>query len=423
MATRLQKLQLRQSELRSQIGELLDKENRSDDDRSKLSELTREVRTLEGDLQAALLIEPDPEAGAETRETGKGEDAEGKELDGLLRRASILPYMSEALSGRDVQGVEHEVRAGLLGDSARGGLVPVEMLLDPEMEQRADAATTVAAAARTPGSQASVLQRVFTKSIAAMNRVSMPMVEVGQANFPILATGTSASMVNAGTAKDATAATFTGFSLDPVRLSARYVFRYEDVAKLRNYESVLRRDLTAAMTDAMDDQVVNGDGSAPNVSGFLNELTAPSDPGAVTTWNEWLKAHTDQVDGLNAYRLADLICTIGKESFSYLETLFRTGAQDNGPRASAQEYVSGRIGGGMVSSRIPASTSNIQLGLIAKTSYPGRNAVAPIWRALELIRDPYTRASQGEVALTAIMLWNFKVLRETGWALVKVKTA
>lgn len=403
------------------MGEILDKEDRGDEDRTRLSELSREMRSLEGDLQAALLIEEEPKE--ETRETGKGEDAESKELDSLLQRASILPYFGEAVSGRDVQGVEHEVRAGLLGDEARGGLVPFELLLPDDREERADAATTVAAAARTPGSQASVLQRVFTKSIAAMNRVSMPMVEAGQANFPVLASGTAAGMVNAGTAHDATAATFTGFSLDPVRLSARYVFRYEDVARLRNYESVLRRDLTATMTDAMDNQIINGDGSAPNVNGFLAELTAPSDPAAVTTWNEWLKAHTDQVDGLNAYMLSDLICTIGKASFSYLETLFRTGAQDNGPRASAQEYVMSRIGGGMVSSRIPAPASNIQLGLIAKTSYPGRNAVAPIWRAMELIRDPYTRASQGEVALTAIMLWNFKIIRETGWALVKVRTA
>ena len=64
--------------------------------------------------------------------------------------------MSEAMSGRDCDGVEHEVRAGLLGDGARGGLVPMEMLLDEPEERRADAATTVAAAARTPGSQASV---------------------------------------------------------------------------------------------------------------------------------------------------------------------------------------------------------------------------------------------------------------------------
>ena len=330
--TRVQKLQIRQSELRTEMGALLDKEDRSDEDRTKLSELTREMRALEGDLQAALTIEQEP--ATETRETGIGEDAEGKELDGLLQRASILLYMSEAISGRDCDGVEHEVRAGLLGDAARCGLVPFEMLLDPEMERRADTATTVAAAARTPGSQVSVLQRVFTKSIAAMNKVSMPMVEVGQANFPILSAGTTATMVNAGTAKDATAATFTGFSLDPVRLSARYVFRYEDVAKLRNYESVLRRDLTAAMTDAMDQQVINGDGSAPNASGFLSELTAPSDPTAATTWNEWLKAHTDEVDGLNAYKLSDLIRTIGKASFSYPENVVPHGG--DGQRAARE---------------------------------------------------------------------------------------
>ena len=421
--TRLQKLQLRQSELRTEMGGILDKEDRTDDDKGRLSELSREMRSVESDLQAALLIEDEPATETETRATGEGEDAEAKELDGLLQRASILPYFGEAVSGREVQGVEHELRSGLLGDDARGGLLPVEMLLAEDREQRAEAATTVADAARTPGSQATVLQRVFTRSIAARLMVSMPMVEVGQANFPILQSGTTAAMQAAGDPQDATAATFTGFSLDPVRLSARYVFRIEDVAKLRSYESVLRRDLAATMADSMDAQLVSGDGSAPNVNGFLNELTAPSDPGAATTWNEHLKAHTDEVDGINAFNLSDLRCVIGKASFSYLETLFRTGAQDNGPRASAQEYVMSRIGGGMVSSRIPAPASDIQLGIIAKTSYPGRNAVAPIWRALELIRDPYTGAASGEVALTAVMLWNFKVLREAGWALFKTRTA
>ena len=322
-----------------------------------------------------------------------------------------------------MQGVEHEVRSGLLGDDARGGLVPVELLLPDGREERADAATTVADAARTPGSQASVLQRVFTRSIAANLMVSMPMVEVGQANFPVLSSGTSASNVEAGTAQDAAAATFTGVSLDPVRLSARYLFRYEDVAKLRNYESVLRRDLTATMSDAMDDQIINGNGTAPNVNGFLSELTVPDNPSAVTTWNQYLAAFTGEVDGKNAYALTDLRSTIGKATFGYVETLFRTGATDNGPRASACEYVKSRTGGQVVSSRIPAPGSNIQTGIIAKTSYPGRNAVAPIWRALELIRDLYSGAAKGEVALTAIMLWSFKIVRETGWALFKVKTA
>ena len=79
MSSRLQRLQLRQSDLRVEIGTLLDKEDRTDDDRGKLGELSREMRSLETDLQAAILIEEEP--AQETRETGdKGEDAEGKEL-------------------------------------------------------------------------------------------------------------------------------------------------------------------------------------------------------------------------------------------------------------------------------------------------------------------------------------------------------
>ena len=421
--TRLQKLQLRQSEIRTEMGGILDKDaaERPDDDKTKLDGLTKEARALEGDIQAALLIEDEPKADATSG------DKEKRELAELESRASVLPYLLEAADGRPATGVEHEYRAGILGDGARPGLLPIDILRTDDAEyreeHRVDAATTVDAAALADGSQAQMLRRVFTRSIASRLMVSMPMVPVGSANYPIFTSGHTATQEAAGDAHDATAATFTGFTLDPVRLTGRYLFRIEDVAKLRSYESELRRDLQAEMSNAMDQQVVSGDGSAPNVSGFLTELTAPADPGAASTWNEYLAAFTGEVDGINAFMLSDLRSVIGSASFTYLETLFRTGAQDNGPRASACEYVKSRTGGQMVSSRIPAPASNIQTGIIAKTSYPGRNAVAPIWRGMELIRDPYTGAAKGEVAITAVMLWSFKILREAGWSLFKVRTA
>ena len=40
---------------------------------------------------------------------------------------------------------------------------------------------------------------------------------------------------------------------------------------------------------------------------------------------------------------------------------------------------------------------------------------------MEVIRDPYTGAAHGQVALTAIMLWNFKILRETGFGLFQIQ--
>ena len=41
---------------------------------------------------------------------------------------------------------------------------------------------------------------------------------------------------------------------------------------------------------------------------------------------------------------------------------------------------------------------------ITYASGPRRGMVQPVWRAITLIRDPYTRASEGQVALTAIVL-------------------
>ena len=248
------------------------------------------------------------------------------------------------------------------------------------------------------------------------------MVPVGAANYPIMTGGATASQVAVETRVDSDAATFTGHDLSPLRLSARYRFAIEDTAKLPNFEAALRMDLDSVISDQMDHQIINGNGTAPNVRGFVHELTTVTNPTAVTTWAQHLKDFTDQVDGINAFELMHLRSVITKEAFTYLETLFRTGTTDNGPRESACEYVKSRTASQMVSSRMP-HTANNSTGLIALSSYPGRNAVAPLWRSMEVIRDPYSHAAEGQVALTAIVLWNFKVLREAGWSLFKTRVA
>ena len=171
-------------------------------------------------------------------------------------------------------------------------------------------------------------------------------------------------------------------------------------------------------------QIINGNGTAPNVSGFLHELTAVTRPSAADTFASYLEKFTGAVDGLNAFTLADLRSVMGAASYSHMYAQYR-GANSDLP---AYEAVAGRVGGLSVSSRIPAPTdsgdqANTQRNILAMTSFPGRNAVAPIWRGLELIRDPYTLAGKGQVRLTAAAFWNFKILRETGWALWAARTA
>ena len=131
----------------------------------KLTRLPRLSQPLEDRATGPRL----PPRATKTIKPGRDDpDAEAREFDKLLEGASILPFLNEALEGKETGGKEHEVRAKLLGEEARAGVVPFEMLLPSgDTEQRADTATTVAAAAKSPGTQAPVLERVFSRSIAA----------------------------------------------------------------------------------------------------------------------------------------------------------------------------------------------------------------------------------------------------------------
>ena len=72
---------------------------------------------------------------------------------------------------------------------------------------------------------------------------------------------------------------------------------------------------------------------------------------------------------------------------------------------------------------MPAPASNVQQAVVSRTAGGGPNAVAPIWQGLELIRDPYSGAAKGDVSVTAIMLWNFQVIRTDAYARAAFKVA
>ena len=62
----------------------------------------------------------------------------------------------------------------------------------------------------------------------------------------------------------------------------------------------------------------------------------------------------------------------------------------------------------------PAYASNFQDALVVK-GVARRNCVASVWDGIQLIPDAITRATQGEVKITAVMLYDFSVLRTAGY--------
>ena len=197
---------------------------------------------------------------AKTRRGPKeGPDAEARERLALRSKASLTAYLRAALAGRQVDGPEAELRSAAgIGDG-----VPLELWDTAPIEgqeTRADAATGA------PGTVGVNLDRirpaVFAASIAPRLGIEMPRVESGSYASATITTSLTAGSQAKGGKAEATAAAFTVSSVTPKRISARLGIRVEDVASVgqANFESILRENLALVLSDALDDQVVNGSG-------------------------------------------------------------------------------------------------------------------------------------------------------------------
>ena len=368
---------------------------------STTEERRKEIRGKMVDLEPKLRAELEAH---ETRESTP--------VVGLSDRVELRNYLDAAVNNRQVAGAEAELNQerGLNLD----GYIPWDALLET-VEERADAATDVAAAA-IGDNQQSILARVFNQTSTQFLGVRMPSAAVGDALFPVLTAGVAGAPANEGVAVDSEVATFTGVSIPPKRLSAAYLVSVEDMARLRGMEPALRSDLRQALGSLLDTQVLAGDGTGANFSGVLKVLTDPDAATETITYAAWAAEVAAGVDGTFANQLNQVRHVLGVKTFQKLAATFQTNTA-----ASALVFSHEHSGGVRASAAIAAPTNgNLQSGI---RTVRGSDAVVPVWQGLQLIRDPYSSAASGRVRLTAFMLANFKFLRQDAWAEISVKLA
>lgn len=412
------KLRIRRSEMREELSKAETEEQRNN--------ITGELRTLEQQYRKAIQSESeeDERAAADVeQDRAAGLDSEGREREELRSRSLLGRYVHAAADGRDVDGREAEYRAAVLGEHSRPGLVPIDLLDVRDEEERADTVTSTAniTPAVTTGTRAPMLHRIFERTVARRFGITMSAVAIGTASYPYMTDGVEAETKSPSTAVDADAATFAMDTLSPRRLTARYLFQVEDTVRLPMLDETLRRDLRLAMSDKMDDQVVNGNGVSPNVPGLLHALGDPVAAASVLTFENAITVFTDLVDAKHSYSLMDQAAMVGVDTYKKMANVFLASTDTS----TSWDYLRSKLQDLFTSARIGAKdgTTNIQQGLVALNGVPGRNAVCPVWRAFELIRDPYTNAASGQVALTAYLLWNFKVVRDAAYKQINFKLA
>ena len=413
MATELQKSKMRLSEIRSRLAELGGTTEHTDETRAEVGTLRTELIDVETKYQALEAIEVPVKFPQDS--------AEGREFRALEKRSTLAGFISGIHNG-NLDGAEKEFREAILGEGFGASDIPLSMLLprtDPQVEERA--VTTVAAAALTEGNQESIAGRVFARSVPAYLGIPMPSVPAGSAGFPRLSGGTTFSVQSPSGEQLPVAGTFAGVELAPIRATGGYDFRVEDISKLVGIEDTLRADLRAGMDNLLNAQAVNGDGTAPNVSGILNAVAATptTTPSNADDFGDIVARVMGEVDGAWANSPAELRMAMRSDIFAHMATVYR----GNQSETSAYAYLSSRMGGAMVSNIIPAISSNYGSVIIHKTGGGQRSVIMPVWSAFGIVADPYTLASKGEIRITAALQFNFAVLDTDAFVNMKVRTS
>lgn len=399
----LQKILLEQSENRQAISTLLETptEKRSEsfgDDLNKLSERAKEV---ESELQAALLSQGESEQ--------RSGDGEGREIDRLVKRSSIEDYVLEVTDDHAVEGASKELREAVLGGDMHG-YMPLEMLEETPLEQRADAVSDIGTAIQDV--QMPIAARAFPRSSVQYLGIATPTVPVGTVSYPRLNAGTTADVRSDGVELDGTAATLTTKSFDPIRLTGSYTYAIETLSRVRGWSEALTRDIRSVLQDKRDKLALNGQSAvadtSPAITGIIGSFSTPTAPSGLATWSDYLGGFDALVDGIHAQSAEEVRLLTNPETWRQAVGLaIATSGELLRDRLPATRF--------RASANMPAKATHVADAIAYATGAQSRGYLMPVWAGLQLIDDRITLAKKGQRILTAIMMVSFDMIDTSGY--------
>ena len=385
--TTAQKLAIRASEIRGRLAQLAGEPELNDETRSELETLRTEYTDVETRAQAAIISE------APAIETRHRTDPEGGEMRSLISKCNVGKIFDSALEHRSTDGPERELQDF---HKLNENQVPIELL-----ETRA-----VSPAPGQVGQNLEpIINYVFPMSAAAFLGVDMPTVPVGDSVFAVLTSELDVGTPAENAVQAETTGAFSANVLSPSRLQASFYFSREDRARFARMDEALRMNLSDGLSDGLDKQVIAG------TNGLLSGTNLGNhNASAVTTFEGYISDFGyGRVDGRYASMTSDLKIVMGSGSYSHAGSVYRNTSVDRNAVDRLVEITSGI----KVSAHVPAVASKKQNAVVRLGMR--RDMVAPIWSGISLIPDEISKASSGQVVITAVMLHAVKIVREAGF--------
>ena len=297
--------------------------------------------------------------------------------------------------------MEHRASAGAIAEvqterGLGGNDIPTEML----MEKRA----VTPAPGDVGQTQTEITGFVFPQSVAAFMGIPSPVVPVGDATFPVLTSDPAAGTPAENAAQAETTGAFSADVLTPGRIQASFFWSREDAARMMGMGDALRDALQGGIADKLDSEILQGAEGLLTGTKLANHAR-----GSASDYAHYVaELLYGRVDGRYAYDLADIRVVMGSPTFANAATKLPAAGEEN-----ALARIRNDSGGVRVSAHVPAVASMKQNALVRLGTR--QDMVAPVWGAVTLIPDEVTKAGDGQIVLTAVMLHAVKLLRSGGF--------
>ena len=391
---------LKLSEIREKLNGLNATADPTDAQKTEERDLIASQKTTESEYREALTAESEAESHPTTP------DSETRERLQLVSRASIGAIFAAATEHRSTDGAESELQAAL---HMTPNQVPIDLLRAPVEERAITPAPTHVGTSQQP-----VLLPIFASGDAAFLNVDQVTVPSGDVAFPVLTNRpTVGGPHDDSTEVGETTGAFSAELVKPQRLQTSFEYRRVDAQRFPIMGESLRAALNEALSEALDMQIISGADGLLGGTNLDNHATA-----AIDTFGSYVsKFAFARVDGRFASGVSSVKVLMGSAGYAHAGSAYRGG--------ESQESAIDRlmtIGGGVrVSPHIAAVASTKQKAIVRLGTR--RDMVAAIWSGVTLIPDEITRAKQGEIVITAVMLAAIKILRADGFHKTEVKVA
>ena len=409
----LDTLRLRAMEIRQRLADIGALPELTDEARAELDTLKLEYSDNERRQTAAIIADDTPEP-LEHRN-----DSEGTEFRQLVNGAQFSKYLAAAMAGNGItDGQERELNRHL---GIADNYFPLQLLAGPELETRAK----IAGEAET--SQGTWLDRIFYGTAAERVGISFRPVAPGVSAYPVTSAGGNPAQRGRTEAQAASTYSVDVTEIKPARRAVHGVYSIEDDMRLPGLSDAIERDMRMAMSETVDRVCFNGDAGANETTADLVGMRTSTDVTEFTVTQaqkvsaiEVLKKYLAFVDGSYAASMGDvrIVTSVGTNVLWHGTVHAATIDNETVAQFLGRSGMNWTVRGG-----IDTATANGDFGAYVGL---GRGidgaAIAAVWSQAQLLRDPYTGANKGEVALTLNYLWQLGFVRGDNFRRMKFVT-